>query len=274
MLYLKRKPNQRLTKAERQQKARVQEKPDVRRHPVRLKQQRHLTLKHWLGILLLTPVALITALTMAEMSYRLLGRHQLLAAESFRFFILGVFLWLGLYLGLQVRPTKLYVIGHELSHALVAKLTGAKIYRFEFTETGGFVETSKSNTWISLAPYILPFYSIVIFLFFGVLALITDLDSGFMVKLGSSQIHFKMTRYLFVLLGLSWAFHITYTLITLRTQQSDLTRNGEYFSLMLIFLINAAQILLLFTLHSPHPELGLAQTLQCWWGNAQRLLWF
>jgi hypothetical protein len=54
-----------------------------------------------------------------------------------------------------------------------------------------------------------------------------------------------------------------------------LTRNNEYFSMMLIFLLNAGLLLLMLISASPHPELGLAQTVHCWSGVASKLfLWF
>jgi hypothetical protein len=275
MLLLPKKKNRRLSQVERQARVARQKQPDVRRNPVRQSEAETLGLKKWLGIVVLTPVALVTALTMFEMSVRLITREQLLATEEFRFFSLGLVAWLAMYFLAKVRPVRLYVFGHELSHALVAWCLGAKIYRFEFTAQGGYVETNKSNTFISLAPYFLPIYALAVMMVFGVVALFTDLSAVHTITVFGQEVPFKLTRLFYIALGMTWCFHITYTVLTLRSEQSDLTRNNEYFSMMLIFLINAGLLLLMLISASPHPELGLAQTVHCWSGVASKLfLWF
>jgi hypothetical protein len=72
----------------------------------------------------------------------------------------------------------------------------------------------------------------------------------------------------YALLGLSWWFHITYTLKTVIARQSDLERNGEFFSMLLIFLINVALIVGLFLAASPSPGLSFLEVGRCWMGMA------
>jgi hypothetical protein len=267
--------NRRLSVSERQARESRQRRPDVARNPVRQAEAKSLGIKFWLGIIVLTPIALVTAVTMVEMSMRLIARDRIMETEEFRFFCVGFVAWLAVYYAARVRPVRLYVFGHELSHALVAWCLGAKIYRFEFNSQGGYVETNKSNTFISLAPYFLPIYALAVMLSFGVVALFTDLSAVHTVEVFGVTVPFKLTRLFYIALGLTWGFHVTYTVLTLRSEQSDLTRNDEYFSLMLIFLVNAGLLILMLVSASPHPELGMAQTMHCWTGVASRwLLWF
>ena len=60
------------------------------------------------------------------------------------------------------RPIRTYVFGHELSHALAAWLSGAKVKHFHVSKKGGSVTVSKSNFFVALAPYILPFYALIL----------------------------------------------------------------------------------------------------------------
>ncbi len=264
------KKNRRQSPAVRQQRQARREKVDVARHPARLEEHQRLGLKRWFGILVLAPVAMVTIITMFEMFWRLVTRHGIWQTEEFRFFTLGVGAWLALYFLAGLRPVRFYVFGHELSHALAALCTGGKIYDFDFGRHGGYVETDKTNTFISLAPYLIPLHAVAVMLLFGVAALFFDLFQSHSFEIAGCAVPFKAARLFHVCLGLAWAFHVTYTLITLRRQQSDLTRNGEFFSIMLITLVNAGLLTLMFVAASPHPELGLAQTLRCWWGVATR----
>lgn len=246
-------------------------KADVARHPARIEEHNRLGIKRWLGILVLAPVVLVTLITMVEMCWRLVTRHGIWQTEEFRFFFLGACAWLVMFLA-GLRPVRLYVFGHELSHALAALMTGGRIYDFDFGKDGGFVETDKTSTFISLAPYLIPIHALGVMLVFGALGLFFDLFATHFIEVAGLAVPFKAARLFHAGLGLAWAFHVTYTLITLRRQQSDLTRNGEFFSVMLITLVNAGLLTLMLVAASPHPDLGLAQTLRCWWGVAVRFL--
>jgi hypothetical protein len=272
MLLPPKKKNRRHPPAVREQRQARREKPDVARNPARMSEREHLGLKKWIGILFLAPIAFITILTLFEMGWRLVTRHGIWQTEEFRFFGLGLLVWTLMFGVARIRPVRLYVFGHELSHALVALCSGGKIYKFEFNAQGGYVETNKTNTWISLAPYLIPLYSLFVMMIFGIAAHFTDLHTTHQFSIFGQAIPFKFDRLFYICLGLTWAFHITYTILALRAEQSDLTRNGEFFSIMLIAVINAALLMLMFVSASPHPELGLAQTFRCWWGVATSLI--
>ena len=272
MLLPSKAKNRRQSPAVRQERKAQREKVDVARHPARVQEHELLGMKRWIGILVLTPVVLVTIITMMEMFWRLVTRHGIWQTEEFRFFVLGVVAWLTLYFAAGVRPVRLYVFGHELSHALAAVCTGGKIYDFDFGSDGGYVETDKTSTFISLAPYLIPIHALGVMLVFGAVALFVDLFEPYAFEVAGVVVPFKVARLFHAGLGLTWAFHVTYTILTLRRQQSDLTRNGEFFSVMLITLVNAGLLTLMFVAASPHPELGLAQTARCWWGVLTRFL--
>jgi hypothetical protein len=76
----------------------------------------------------------------------------------------------------------------------------------------------------------------------------------------------------YYLVGLTWWFHATYTAKTIRLEQGDLTKNGEFFSMMLIFLFNTGVLMFMLLAASPSPALGLGEVAHCWWGVASDML--
>ena len=66
-------------------------------------------------------------------------------------------------------PVRLYVLGHELTHAMWGLLFGARPSDVRVSASGGSVRLSKSNLLITLAPYFFPFYTFIVI----VVALIT-----------------------------------------------------------------------------------------------------
>ena len=122
------------------------------------------------------------------------------------------------------RAFRAYVLGHELSHALAGLLMGARIGRMKVGREGGHVELSKSNFIISLAPYFFPFYTgLVIALWYGI---------GFF-----RDVSFLEPLWL-ALVGLTWGFHIMFTVYMLSQHQPDVQQNGRVFSYVLIYLAN------------------------------------
>ncbi len=240
---------------------------NVRRHPVVQKQSRVKLYKSWLAVLLLLPMGLITAMTLGELLWRAMTRMEFWRSEQFAFFSLGGVAW-GVVWMAGFQPVKMYVLGHELSHLIVARAFGGKIISWSVTAQGGYVETNKSNTWITLAPYLIPFYSVIVMLVFGLVGMFFHLQDTRAISLAGHVVHMRPVWIFYALLGLSWWFHITYTLKTVIARQSDLERNGEFFSMLLIFLINVALIVGLFLAASPSPGLSFLEVGRCWMGMA------
>lgn len=240
---------------------------NVRRHPQQQKLMRVKSMKRALGILLLFPLGLVTALSFGEMLWRAMSRLEFWRTEEVVFFLVGGLAWVVTYLS-GWRPIKSYVFGHEVSHLLVARAFGGKIIDWDFSATGGYVETNKSNTWITLAPYLMPFYSLIVLLLFGLVGMFWNLHGMQHVGLGSAALHFKPVWFFYAMLGLTWFFHATFTYKTVIIAQSDLQRNGEFFSVLLIFLVNVLLLIGLFIAASPSPGLGLAEVGRCWLSTA------
>jgi hypothetical protein len=126
------------------------------------------------------------------------------------------------------QPVKAYVIAHELTHALWAWLFGGTAHDLRFSDHGGSVRLSKSNVWITLAPYFFPLYTILVIAVRLVAGLFVDpLPLPFL--------------WLF-LVGFTWAFHVTFTVQSLMITQPDIQEYGRVFSYALIYLFNLAGV--------------------------------
>lgn len=145
------------------------------------------------------------------------------------------------------RPVKIYVLGHELTHALWGLLFGAMPSRIRVGANGGSVNLTKSNILITLAPYFFPFYVFLIAMVAVPVALFA-----------------KRLMYLPVwmfLVGFAWAFHIAFTVSVLAQRQSDVQTYGRVFSWVFIFLANVAIVLLALVAMTPLAFSALAEIL-------------
>jgi hypothetical protein len=141
----------------------------------------------------------------------------------------GAGCWIAVYL-LLPKPMWIYVLGHELTHALWAWLFGAQVRKFNVTSKGGHVVVTKTNFLIALAPYFFPFYAVIVVALFAIGRLIWD---------------WRNLLALFDLfLGATYAFHVTLTATILKTRQTDITDQGYLFSAVVIFLGNITVLML------------------------------
>ena len=138
-------------------------------------------------------------------------------------FVVGFSFFVLLYLALPA-PMKTYVLAHELTHALWGLAMGARVKRLKVTNAGGSVTLTKSNILITLAPYFFPLYTILL--------LIAYLACNHFFELRAYR------PLWYGLLGLTWAFHLVFTLHALRQRQPDILEHGRIFSWTLIYLIN------------------------------------
>ena len=163
------------------------------------------------------------------------------ATPEFWFFNLGLVCWLIIYFGLPKWLT-VYVFGHELTHALMVKIMGGRVSEFSVTRDGGYIVSSKINTWIALAPYFIPIYSVFVIIVYGIVSAFYDL-----------QPHAELaTGILYGLVGLTWGFHVSFTLSMIPRGQTDLAYGGTFFSLTVIYLMNLLVLSLLLVLATPY----------------------
>ena len=144
-------------------------------------------------------------------------------------------------------PVRMYVLGHELTHALWGLLFGARPSDVRVSASGGSVRLTKSNMLITLAPYFFPFYTFVVI----VVALVT-------------YAFFRPLPYLplwLFLVGFTWSFHVLFTLETLGQRQPDVKLYGRIFSWTFIFIVNVAIVLAWLATMTPLTFAELGQIL-------------
>jgi len=139
----------------------------------------------------------------------------------------GFALWLVLFYALP-RPTRSYVLAHELTHAIWGLLMGARISKIKVSKNSGYVSLSKTNFLIGLAPYFFPFYTMCVILVHFALSFFIALD--------------RYELFWLAAIGLTWGFHLTFTIATLMTHQPDIAEHGSLFSYAVIFLFNVLGI--------------------------------
>jgi len=193
-------------------------------------------LKFVIAIFLL-PACAILSQTFFTAFARATITQRLWIGEEFWFFSLGAFLWLIAFFGLP-RPIILYVFGHELTHALWVWLWGGRVTRFRVGPEGGHIVTNRTNFWIALAPYFFPLYSVLVIASYGALSIFYNMQ--------------PYGRLLYALIGVTWAFHFTFTCWMIPKNQSDLRDHGTFFSLIVIYLMNLILLSVMLVLASPH----------------------
>jgi hypothetical protein len=162
--------------------------------------------------------------------------QRLWAGEAFWFFSLGAILCLIAFFGLP-RPVLVYVFGHELTHALWVILMGGRVSRFRVDRDGGHIVTDRNNFWIALAPYFFPIYGLIAIGIYGLLGVFFDVQ--------------PYGRLLYAVVGAAWAFHFTFTCWMISKNQSDLTEQGTFFSLIVIYLMNLILLSVMLVIASP-----------------------
>lgn len=207
--------------------------------------------KRWVKLvvgLFLVPPALILTQTFFTAFARTTVHDGFWVTEEFWFFSLGVVLWMVAFFGLP-RPQWLYVFGHELTHAIWVTLLGGKVHRFQVGSKGGHVLADRTNTWIALAPYFFPFYSILAIVIYGLCGLFLDVAPYRCV--------------LYAVIGATWAMHLSFTCWMIPKGQPDLHYGGTFFSVMVIYVLNLALLAAL---------LIMASSQLTWLGFADELL--
>lgn len=185
-------------------------------------------LKFSIGILLV-PAVIGAALALYS-NLNILSSDGLSGAE--RIFLSGMLFYCVSHLFL-FKPNYLYVLGHEMMHVIATWVCGGKVQSFKVSNSNGSVKTTKSNFFISLAPYFLPSYVIVFTLVYFILSLFFGTEkfaAGFVFALGAAV-----------------SFHLIMTAEVMRKEQSDIFENGYVFSLVLIFLFNTIVLALVFS---------------------------
>lgn len=174
-----------------------------------------------MGLVLLPLCVAVTWATL-RMLREIRGAGSIFSQES-ACLIGGYGAWLLIWFFLS-QPVRAYILAHELTHALWALAFGGGVKNLKVTAKGGSVRVTKSNVWITLAPYFFPFYTLLVILIHGCI--------GWFV----SPVPYPLA-WLF-LVGFTWAFHFTFTIQSLTIQQPDIEEYGRLFSYTFIYLFN------------------------------------
>lgn len=177
--------------------------------------------------LTLLPLCVAVTLALLDTLRSLPTPSGALLSPECTWLLTGYALWLGMWFFLPM-PVRTYVVAHELTHALWAWIFGARVRKLRITPTGGSVRVSHSNMLITLAPYFFPFYTVIVILARLLLGVIVHPVPWPLLWL--------------FLVGLTWGFHVCYTLNSLMTEQPDIQEYGRLFSYTVIYLFNMAGI--------------------------------
>ncbi|MFA5344313.1 MAG: hypothetical protein WC381_10165 [Kiritimatiellia bacterium] len=134
-------------------------------------------------------------------------------------------------------PVRLYVLAHELTHALWGALLGARISGLRVSANGGYVKLSQSNWLIALAPYFFSLYTFVVILAYYSLLIFFDLRPYAPIWLA--------------LIGFTLGFHGVFTIYALAQDQQDVRDYGRVFSFGMIYLINMLGVCLVLLMVAP-----------------------
>ncbi|WP_018289842.1 hypothetical protein [Verrucomicrobium sp. 3C] len=143
-----------------------------------------------------------------------------LPVESFG---VGLLLWSLLCFIWKV-PQRPYIFAHELTHALAVYLHGGNVSRFRVGSRSGSIRCDRSNLWIVLSPYVVPFYML---LWLGLWTIV--------------DFYRPMRSYQWLLYGgtgFTWGFHLFFTVEAVHREQPDLHVEGRLFSLVVIATLN------------------------------------
>ncbi|MFT5122829.1 MAG: hypothetical protein ACI9TH_000749 [Kiritimatiellia bacterium] len=177
---------------------------------------------------LFLPCCASVSLSLLEVSQAMHADAELFPPQALWFFA-GFSCWLILF-AVMPMPIRTYVFGHELTHVVWAKLFKADVTGFKVGKKGGSVKVSKNNVFITLAPYFFPIYTSLVIVLYYVLYPFVNVKP------------FELWWY--ALIGFTWSFHITFTILVLCHHQPDLKVYGFFFSYVVIYLLNILGITL------------------------------
>jgi hypothetical protein len=184
-------------------------------------------LLRWTMALVLLPLCWVTTWTFLSRFSQATVYQDFWRTAEFWYFATGALVMIGWFWSGLLQPffLYLYVLGHELTHAIFVLIYRGKVTDFHVSTDGGYITTNKTNLVIALSPYFFPFWAVIT----AALYVILRHFSGF-----SSE----WDRALYALMGVTWTFHMIWTLWMIPRDQPDLKENGTFLSLVIIYLAN------------------------------------
>lgn len=193
-------------------------------------------IRHSIATFVLLPLALITAMSLCDQVAHASGSFNILFSIPVWYALMGAAVWCVLgFSGLFTSSLLyLYVLGHELTHALAVYCSLGSVHKLEASLDGGYIHTDKNNLFIALSPYFLPLWAML----WGVIWSITHIFWPTVM----------CEALLYSGLGFWWCFHLFWTAWVIPKGQPDLAENGVFFSLILVYFANLIVFLCLLRL--------------------------
>ena len=181
----------------------------------------------WSLALLLLPLCWVTSWTLLCRFSQATVDQDFWKTSEFWYFATGSLMMIGWFWSglLQSFFLYLYVLGHELTHAIFVLLYRGKVTDFYVSVEGGYITTNKTNLVIALSPYFVPFWSVIGAVIYGLIRYFAQLSQ-------------EWDRVLYAIMGVTWTFHMIWTLWMIPRDQPDLRENGTFLSLVIIYLAN------------------------------------
>ncbi len=198
----------------------------------------------WLMALLLLPLCWVTMWTLLSRFSQATLEQGFWQTPAFWYFATGSLLMIGWFWSGLLQPffLYLYVLGHELTHVLFVVIFRGKVTDFHVSTQGGYITTNKTNLLIALSPYFVPFWAVVGGVVYASLKLVVTLTPAWDLAF-------------YAAMGLSWTFHMVWTIWMLPRDQPDLRENGTLLSLVIIFLANLLVLVALLCVAGDSPPL-------------------
>ena len=150
-------------------------------------------------------------------------------------------------------PVRLYVLGHELTHAVWGLAFGARVSNLKVGARGGSVQLTKSNVWITLAPYFFPFWTVVV--------VCVALAVRAVMHFTHPGVPLPVPWLWMFAVGFTWCFHACFTIRSLMQTQPDVQEYGRVFSWTLILACNILGVLAWIVCTTDVSAIALAETL-------------
>jgi len=176
-----------------------------------------------LFMLVLGVMSLPLVVPVSRAFYGQLKNISVLSSGNQIYFVWGIIAYVILHL-FFFKPSYVYNLGHEIVHVLTTWLSLGKAKNMKVSEQGGSVQTTKSNAFVSISPYFVPFYTLLVCGAYFAVSRFRDI-SGY-------------APYFIFFIGFTFAMHIIMTVEALKGGQPDLIKTGYLFSLAWIYVIN------------------------------------
>jgi hypothetical protein len=191
-------------------------------------------LKNACALTLLAPICWITADTVFAIFAQETAGRGFWRSEEFWFFAVGAAMWLIAFWEFRKWPPIMwaYVWGHEQTHAIFARFSLGRVAEVVASHKGGYIVTDKSNVMVVLSPYFIPFWTVIVCASYGI---ISGVDYFWDIP---PPLGIPGSWILFGAIGLTWCYHLTFTIWMITKEQPDLALHGNIFSLLVIALAN------------------------------------